>query len=138
MYCQNCGNKVDEKAYVCVNCGVILNKSNNTNINTNKIVREKKNSNVTGIISIILASISLFFCLVGFLFGDISSVGMYTEIYERFFYAIGYNFIQSLFAIIALVLSLVTRKNICNKVGLALTLVAFFLIVTEFIVIIIY
>lgn len=136
MYCQNCGNKVDEKAYVCVNCGVILNKNNN--INTNKIVREKKNSNATGIVSIIFASISLFFCLVGFLFGDISSVGMYTEVYERFFFAIGYNFIQSLFAFIALVLSLINRKNTCNKVGLALTLVAVFLIITEFIVIIIY
>ena len=24
MYCSNCGNKVDEDAYVCLNCGVIL------------------------------------------------------------------------------------------------------------------
>ena len=29
MYCSNCGNKVDEDAYVCLNCGVILKKREN-------------------------------------------------------------------------------------------------------------
>ena len=26
MYCINCGNKIDDNAYICVNCGVLVNK----------------------------------------------------------------------------------------------------------------
>ena len=37
MYCSNCGNKVDEDAYVCLNCGVILKKRENK-------VKSKKNN----------------------------------------------------------------------------------------------
>ena len=61
MYCSNCGNKVDENAYVCVNCGVILKKREA--IKKNK----KQNSNVLGVFSLILSivailsSFSLFF-----------------------------------------------------------------------------
>ena len=40
MYCRNCGNKVDENAYICVNCGVILKKDNNTN---NRTIIKKNN-----------------------------------------------------------------------------------------------
>lgn len=134
MYCRNCGNEVDKNAYVCVNCGVIL-QNNNNNVKR-KVVNN--NSIVTGIISIVFASISLFFCLCGFIYGDISSVGMYTTVFERISFAFGYNIFQFLFAIISFVLSLTKIKENCNKVGLFLTLMAFFLIITEFVVIIIY
>ena len=39
MYCSNCGNKVDEDAYVCLNCGVILKKRENK-------VKSKKNNTI--------------------------------------------------------------------------------------------
>lgn len=33
-YCSNCGNKVDENAYICLKCGVVVNNSmNNQNSN---------------------------------------------------------------------------------------------------------
>ena len=32
-YCPNCGNKVDENAYICVKCGVKL--KNNNSISSN-------------------------------------------------------------------------------------------------------
>ncbi|MGM9882355.1 MAG: hypothetical protein ACI31S_05885 [Bacilli bacterium] len=134
MYCRNCGNKVDENAYVCVNCGVLLQKDNN-------YVRRKvvnNNNSVTGIISIVFASISLFFCLCGFICGDISSAGMYTTVFERISFALGYNIFQLFFATISFILSLTKIKVKYNKVGLFLTLVDFFLILTEFVVIIIY
>lgn len=36
-YCSNCGNKLDEKAYVCPKCGVIVNNDiNNVNSNVDK------------------------------------------------------------------------------------------------------
>ena len=64
MYCSNCGNKVDDNAYVCVNCGVILKKRTN-NIRNIKV----KNNNVIGVFSLIfgiisvISSFSLFFYL---------------------------------------------------------------------------
>lgn len=134
MYCRNCGNKVDENAYICVNCGVILKKDNNTN---NRTIIKKNNSNGLGLISIILGIISIILSLSYFLI-DISEVGMYTTIYERLFYAIGFTFPAIVFTIVSFALALVKKNKSCNQVGLALSLIAAFLIITEFMVIIIY
>ena len=85
MYCSNCGNKVDENAYVCVHCGVVLKKrSNNIKYNNNVVF------NIFSLIISIIAmisSLSLFFI-------DISDVGMYTKISERIFYGIGFTSIS--------------------------------------------
>ncbi len=136
MYCSNCGNKIDENAYVCVNCGVIIKKTTPSKISTKSV--SKTNSSITGIVSILLASVSLVFGLYGFIFGDITSVGMYTSIVERLTFAMNYNLIQFLFAIIGLVFSLVEINKKSNKIGLFLVLLAFFFILSEFVVILIY
>ena len=51
MYCINCGNKVDDNAYVCVNCGIILHNRSNTKINRNS-------SNLSGVIGIVFGVFS--------------------------------------------------------------------------------
>lgn len=130
MYCSNCGNKVDDNAYVCVNCGVILKKRENVKRN------KKQNSNVFGIFSLIfsvvavLSSFSLFFY-------DISSVGMYTKAYERVIYGIGFTSISIFLTILSLIFALIKKSNL-NKTGLVLTLISVFLILSEILVIIIY
>ena len=63
---------------------------------------------------------------------------MYTTIYERLFYAIGFTFPAIVFTIVSFALALVKKNKSCNQVGLALSLIAAFLIITEFMVIIIY
>ena len=130
MYCSNCGNKVDDNAYVCINCGVILKKRE-------KVKRNKKqNSNVFGMFSLIfsvvavLSSFSLFFY-------DISSVGMYTKAYERVIYGIGFTSISIFLTILSLIFALIKKSNL-NKTGLVLTLISVFLILSEILVIIIY
>lgn len=130
MYCSNCGNKVDDNAYVCVNCGVILKKRENVKRN------KKQNSNVFGMFSLIfsvvavLSSFSLFFY-------DISSVGMYTKAYERIIYGIGFTSISIFLTILSLIFALIKKSNL-NKTGLVLTLISVFLILSEILVIIIY
>ena len=130
MYCSNCGNKVDDNAYVCVNCGVILKKRENVKKN------KKQNSNVFGMFSLIfsvvavLSSFSLFFY-------DISSVGMYTKAYERVIYGIGFTSISIFLTILSLIFALIKKSNL-NKTGLVLTLISVFLILSEIVVIIIY
>ena len=130
MYCSNCGNKVDDNAYVCVNCGVILKKRENVKRN------KKQNSNIFGMFSLIfsvvavLSSFSLFFY-------DISSVGMYTKAYERVIYGIGFTSISIFLTILSLIFALIKKSNL-NKTGLVLTLISVFLILSEILVIIIY
>lgn len=130
MYCSNCGNKVDDNAYVCVNCGVILKKRENVKRN------KKQNSNVFGMFSLIfsvvavLSSFSLFFY-------DISSVGMYTKAYERVIYGIGFTSISIFLTILSLIFALIKKSNL-NRIGLVLTLISVFLILSEILVIIIY
>ena len=105
MYCSNCGNKVDDNAYVCVNCGVILKKRTN-NIRNIKV----KNNNVIGVFSLIFGIISVISSFSLF-FYDISEVGMYTKALERIMY---------------------------NKVGVILTIISAFLILSEIFVIVVY
>lgn len=126
MYCSNCGNKVDENAYVCVHCGVILKKrSNNIKYNNNVVF------NIFSLIISIIAmisSLSLFFI-------DISDVGMYTKISERIFYGIGFTSISISLTVLSLIFALINKKN---KVNLILTFISIFLILSEIFVIVIY
>lgn len=134
MFCTNCGNRLDENACVCLNCGVLIR-----NRRENKVVRSKKKINIKalGVVSIIFGIISTLFSLMLF-FHDISSVGMYTEIFERVFYTIDYSITAIMLAIVTLIFSLVARKNTYSNIGLALSILSFFFIITEFIVVIIY
>ena len=70
MYCVNCGNKLDENAYVCVNCGLLLRKRSEVNV-----VKENRNTNTSGFVSTIFGVIAIVLSLMLF-FHDISLVGM--------------------------------------------------------------
>ena len=129
MYCSNCGNKVDDNAQVCVNCGVILKKRTN-NIRNIKV----KNNNVIGVFSLIFGIISVISSFSLF-FYDISEVGMYTKALERIMYGLGFASISILFTIISLVFALIKKDN---KVGVILTIISAFLILSEIFVIVVY
>lgn len=133
MFCTNCGNRTDENAYVCVNCGVIL-KGRSVHYSS---LNKKNNTEVLGLISMILSILALLFSIMLF-FHDISSVGMYTEIYERIFYALGYSLFALLLSSLSLIISLLCKKDTFGKCGLYLSLISFFFIITEFVVVIIY
>jgi len=132
MFCQNCGNRVDENAYVCVNCGVFIRNRSNS-----KVVKEKKVNKRIGVIATIFGIFSLMLSMMLY-FYDISSVGMYTEIYERILYTLNYSLFAILFTSVALVFSLIDKRKKTVNVGLMLSLISFFFIITEFIVVIIY
>lgn len=138
MYCRNCGNKLDENAYVCINCGVLVDSNKNNNI-PSRIYREKKNNdcNVTGILSIIFSSLAVldgFNCLTS----DISNIGMYTKILDRIIYLLDFLSFSLMFVVVGFILSLIHKNKTCNKVGLGLSLLALFLIITEVLVVIFY
>lgn len=129
MYCRNCGKEIDENAFICVHCGSLVNGG--------RVKTFRRHSNAIGIASIIAGILALALSLSCF-FKDISSVGMYTNFYERFNYTIGFILIPFIFMIVSLVLSLKKKNNTCNKIGLGLALASAFLIITEIMVIIIY
>lgn len=132
MFCTNCGNKLEENAYVCLNCGVILRKRSET-----MVVKEKGDTQTLGIVSIILGSIAMLLSFMLF-FHDISSAGMYTEAYERIFYALDYSLSAILIATVTLIFSLVSKRNTYSNIGLFLAILSFFFIITEVVVVVIY
>ena len=136
MFCRNCGNKVDENAYICVNCGIILD---NKGSNKSTIRKKKKNNDnqVCGIISII-TGIYAFILSIYYLTGYISNVGMYTGIYDKIIFAYNYTHVAIFFTIISFVFALSFKNKKINKIGLVLSLISAFLIITEFMVAIIY
>ena len=130
MYCSNCGNKVDEDAYVCLNCGVILKKREN------KVKSKKNNMKLFNVVTLVFSIIS-FILSFSLFFYDISEVGMYTKAYERVIYGIGFTSISIFLTILSLIFALIKKSNL-NKTGLVLTLISVFLILSEILVIIIY
>ena len=138
MYCRNCGSKLDENAYVCVNCGVLVDSNINNSI-PSRVYREKKkgDSNATGILSIIFSSLAVldaFDCLTT----DISAVGMYTKVLDSIMYLFGFVGFSLAFMVVGFILSLVYKNKTCNQVGLGLSLLALFLIITEVLVVMFY
>lgn len=132
MYCFNCGNKIDDKAYVCVNCGVLVNKKHRK-----KIIDLYKNDNTLGIISILFGIFSLALSISCF-FVDISEVGMYTFVYNRISYVIQFVLFPFVLVFLSFVFALMNKSNIYNRVGLGIALTSLFLIITEIMVILIY
>ena len=136
MFCTNCGNRLDENACVCLNCGVLVrNRCENKAVKSKKKVRI--NAKALGFVSVIFGIISLVFSLMLY-FHDISSVGMYTEVFERIMFALDYCITAIMLSVVALIFSLIAKKSIYSKIGLVLSLLSFFFIITEFIVVIIY
>ena len=115
MFCQNCGNKNDENAYVCVHCGVFLKKRSET-----RTVNYKDNSNTLGVVSFVLGIVSILLSVMLF-FHDISSVGMYTEVYERLFYAVDYSITAIMMTSVTFIFSLISKKSIYSSVGFVLS-----------------
>lgn len=137
MYCRNCGNKLDDNAYVCVKCGVLVNaKSNVIPIRTAR-KKDKEDSNATGILSIIFSSLAV---LYGFnaLTTNIDDIGMYIKIWDRLVYLLDLVGLSLTFMIVGFILSLINKRKTCNKVGLGLSLLALFLILTELMVVFLY
>ena len=136
MFCTNCGNKLDENACVCVNCGVLVR--NRSEI---KVVKEKKkikiNNKALGIVSVVFGVMSIIFSLMLY-FQDISSVGMYTEVGERIMFALDYSITAILLAVVTFIFSLISKRNSYSRIGFVLSILSFFFIITEFIVVIIY
>ena len=135
MFCTNCGNKLDDNACVCLNCGVLVR-----NRSDNKVVRPKKkvkiNTKALGFVSMIFGIISLIFSLMLY-FHDISSVGMYTEVFERVIFTFNYSITAIMLFVVALIFSLIAKKNRYGKIGIILSILSFFFIITEFRVVII-
>ncbi len=132
MYCINCGNKIDDKAYICVNCGVLVNNKHHR-----KRICLYKSDNTLGIISILAGILSLVLSISCY-FVDISEVGMYTFVYNRISYAIQFVLFPFVFVFLSFIFALMNKSNIYNKVGLGLALTSLFLIITEIMVILIY
>lgn len=132
MYCINCGNKIDDKAYICVNCGVLVNKKRRK-----KRICLYRSNNTLGIISILLGVLSLVLSISCF-FIDISEVGMYTLVYDRISYAIRFVFFPFVFVFLSFIFALMNKGNIYNRIGLGVALTSLFLIITEIMVILIY
>lgn len=132
MFCQNCGNKIDENAYLCVHCGVFLKKRSDV-----KVVNYKTNNKALGVVGFVLGIVSIVLSIMLF-FHDISSVGMYTEIYERIFYVLNYSITAIMMTSVTFIFSLISKKNIYRSIGLLLSLLSFFFIITEIVVVIIY
>ena len=128
MYCANCGNRVEEDSYVCGYCGMILKS---------RIIDKKHNNNILGVVSVVLGCMALILSFMLF-FHDIRSVGMYTEVYERIFYTLDYALSAILMSSVAMIFSLISKKNAYSSVGLFLSILSFFFIITEFVVVIIY
>lgn len=128
MFCQNCGNKIDDNAYICVHCGIFIKKRSETMI---------VNNNALGIVSIILGFVAMILSISLF-FHDISSAGMYTEVYERIFYALDYSLTAIMMTTVTFIFSLVGKKGTYSSIGFFLSLLSFFFIVTEIVVVIIY
>lgn len=137
MYCKYCGNKVNDEAYVCLGCGHIIDRENTAIPSRLKVKRTKKPKNISGILSIVAATASIIAILLC-LMGDISSVGKYTFIYERISYGIRYVLFPIVFATSSIILSLAERNKLLNKMGLGMSLISIFFILTEVIVVVIY
>lgn len=137
MYCRNCGNKLDDNAYVCVKCGILVDRNDSFIPSRSTTKVKKKDTNVTGILSIVFSSLSV---LSGFgsLTMDISNVGMYTKVLDKIIYSLDLIGFSLTLMIVSSILALANKGKLCNKIGFSLSLLSLFLIITEVLVVIFY
>ena len=110
------------------------------NLNSSYIFYEmckKNNIKLFNVVTLVFSIIS-FILSFSLFFYDISEVGMYTKAYERIIYGLGFVSTTMFFTIISLIFALVNKKSNIGKIGLGLTLISVFLILTEIFVIVIY
>lgn len=125
MYCKNCGNELPEDAYVCIKCGILTNKEE---------VIEKKEGDSLGILSIVFSSIAVLIAL-NMLSEDII---MYSKVLDKIVYIISSTGLALALTLVSSILGFTNKKKICNKIGLSLSLLSLFFILTKVIVIILY
>ena len=133
MFCHNCGNKLEENMIVCPNCGYLVGRNQyKKNIKT-------KSSNANGIISLVFGIISLLMCF-NFMLSDISNVGMYTRLTEKIYYALDLVLAPLFMAFITLIISCVgkNRDKTLNNCALFLSIISFFFVITEIVIVVIY
>lgn len=132
MFCQNCGNKLCDEAAVCTKCGVFVS-------NVKKSCKKKKKKNVSGIISIIFGIVSLISSIFVMVI-DISDVGMYVNLFDRLLYALDFLLLPAFIAFIAFLFAMCSdnRNKNSNITGLILSLLSFFFLLTELVVVMIY
>lgn len=133
MYCHNCGNKLEKNAAVCVKCGVFVNEENKTINKHNK----KRNNNYAGLASIIFGVIS--FCLtIKVMISGIGNVDMMI-VEDRIIY--GVNLIANPFilAFIGFLIAIVSknRDKTSNIIGLSLSLLSMFFLLTEIVMVLV-
>lgn len=133
MYCDNCGNKLDNSNIICPKCGLLVGRSQY------KKNKKKKDSNIRGLISLILGVICLLMCF-NFILKDISIVGMYVNIKDRMLYVVELVLAPLLLSFISLVISSTDRNkdDVFNKMGIFLSIMSLFFIITEIVIVIIY
>ena len=121
MYCPNCGNKLDEDMDVCLKCGRFIMKNKKK-----KIVSHNKGQGM-GIASMILAMVSLFISL-RVLFYNHAEFEAFDSSVTTFFYLFSCLFIELILGVVALVLSLISRReksSFFNFVGLFGAMISF-------------
>lgn len=121
MYCPNCGNKLDEDMDVCLKCGRFIMKNKKK-----KIVSHNKGQGM-GIASMILAMVSLFISL-RVLFYNHAEFEVFDSSVTTVFYLFSCLFIELILGIVALVLSLISRReksSFFNFVGLFGAMISF-------------
>lgn len=121
MYCPNCGNKLDEDMDVCLKCGRFIMKNKKK-----KIVSHNKGQGM-GIASMILAMVSLFISL-RVLFYNHAEFEAFDSSLMTIFYLFSSLFIELILGIVALVLSLISRReksSFFNFVGLFGAMISF-------------
>ena len=121
MYCPNCGNKLDEDMDVCLKCGRFIMKNKKK-----KIVSHNKGQGM-GIASMILAMVSLFISL-RVLFYNHAEFEVFDSSVTTVFYLFSCLFIELVLGVVALVLSLISRReksSFFNFVGLFGAMISF-------------
>lgn len=121
MYCPNCGNKLDEDMDVCLKCGRFIIK------NKKKKTASHNKGQGMGIASMILAMVSLFISL-RVLFYNHAEFEVFDSSVTTVFYLFSCLFIELVLGVVALVLSLISRReksSFFNFVGLFGAMISF-------------
>ncbi len=133
MYCCNCGNKLEDGAVVCIKCGVFVD---NQNIPISKTVKKRKENNyLTGIVSIIIGIIS-FYLTIKVMIGGMGNVST-MSIENKVGYAINLTINPFIWALISFLIAIGSRNRnkILNIIGLSLSLLSIFFLLTEIVMV---
>ena len=133
MFCHNCGNKLDENAMICLKCGVLIKEQQE------KKVVKNENKSIQSIIGLIFGILSILLCF-SFVFKDISGVGMYTKLFDRLYYVLDIVIAPAILSFITLIISINNKRENkdINKIGLFLSIISLFFVITEIVIVIIY